>query len=91
MGLFAGDGVGVEAPQFAQTSLKYLHLDHPLRRACIRSDFYMQQHLLFSQKLDEPKLAGFEKVPLLRWWLTTFSVVIEFINKMQGRENYLQS
>ena len=32
----AGDGVGVEAPQFAQTSLKYLHLDHPLRRACIR-------------------------------------------------------
>ena len=33
----AGDGVGPEAPQFAQTSLKYLHLDHPLRRACIRS------------------------------------------------------
>ena len=35
----AGDGVGPEAPQFAQTSLKYLHLDHPLRRACIRSTF----------------------------------------------------
>ena len=34
-----GEGVGPEAPQFAQTSLKYLNLDHPLRRACIRSTF----------------------------------------------------
>ena len=33
--------MGPEAPQFAQTSLKYLHLDHPLRRACIRSFLYL--------------------------------------------------
>ena len=64
MGLFAGDGVGVEAPQFAQTSLKYLHLDHPLRRACIRSDFNAVASPLFFQKLDELNLVGFEKVPL---------------------------
>ena len=36
-GVPAGEGLGVEAPQFAATSMKYLHLDHPVRRFCIRS------------------------------------------------------
>ena len=58
----AGDGVGPEAPQFAQTSLKYLHLDHPLRRACIRSTFFFVFHH------PNSSLPGSSWIPILSGW-----------------------